>query len=378
MNTTIRLFTCGALCWAAFAAGAQETETDEAKELAEIPDARYAPDAFLARVEEAGGRVDFVFGDEAPFPQCHASSLVQAADGTLLSAFFAGTREKADDVGIWLSRFVEGDWTPVERVAKVNETAHWNPVLFRPEGDRIYLFFKVGPEIPYWQTYWMHSDDHGETWSAPEELVPGDEGGRGPVRSQPIVLSDGAWLAPASTELRGWKPFADRSEDEGETWTRTENWEMDRQVIRGLGAIQPTLWEAPEGTVHALLRTHAGFMAYSKSTDGGRTWSALEPTDLPNNNSGTDVLQLEDGRLLLAYNPQDENWGPRTPMTITVSEDNGETWTRFANLEGDPDADAEFSYPTLTRTDDGVALSYTYQRETVRVWQMPLEVFDAK
>ena len=175
--------------------------------------------------------------------------------------------------------------------------------------------------------------------------------------------------------MRGWKPFADRSEDKGETWTRTENWEIDRQVIRGLGAIQPTLWEAPEGTVHALLRTHAGFMAYSKSTDGGRTWSALEPTDLPNNNSGTDVLQLEDGRLLLAYNPQDENWGPRTPMTIAVSEDSGETWTRFANLEADPDADAEFSYPTLTRTDDGVALSYTYQRETVRVWQMPLEVF---
>ncbi len=65
----------------------------------------------------------------------------------------------------------------------------------------------------------MKSPDGERTWTEPVELVPGDEGGRGPVRAKPIRLSDGAWLAGASTELGSWRPFADRSEDRGEAWT---------------------------------------------------------------------------------------------------------------------------------------------------------------
>ena len=64
-----------------------------------------SPEAFQKQVEAAGGRVDFVFGDDRPFAQCHASTMAQAGDGTLLCAWFGGTREKDPDVSIWLSRF---------------------------------------------------------------------------------------------------------------------------------------------------------------------------------------------------------------------------------------------------------------------------------
>lgn len=347
-----------------------ETAPEPPEEVFPVPETTYDTKTFADNVVESGGRIDFVFGDDRPFAQCHASTITQPEPGVLLAAWFGGTEEKDPDVGIWFSRFADGVWSPPKRLAKVNETAHWNPVLFTdPEADT-YLFFKVGPEIPYWQTYWMKTTDGGLTWTKPEELVPGDKGGRGPVKNKPIILSDGTWLAPASTELEGWKPFVDRSKDKGKTWTRSDDFAIDPEKIPGVGAIQPTMWESAPGNVHALLRTAAGKIGRADSTDGGKTWSPVRLTDLPNNNSGLDVLKLENGRLFLVYNPIGKNWGPRTPLNLAVSTDNGETWTDLVSLETE---EGEYSYPAIIRTAEGVAICYTWRRERVRCWQIPME-----
>ncbi|MCC6144579.1 MAG: exo-alpha-sialidase [Candidatus Hydrogenedentes bacterium] len=330
--------------------------------------------AFESKVTEAGGRVDFVFGEEAPFEQCHASTIAQAANGDLVCAFFAGTEEKDPDVGIWMSRFSGGAWSPVERVAKINDTAHWNPVLFADADKALHLFFKVGPEIDYWQTYWMSSTDNGVTWSEAAELVAGDQGGRGPVKNKPIVLSDGTWLAGASTELGRWLPFADRSSNQGKTWERSDNFAFERKQIRGEGAIQPTVWESGKGSVHALMRTSGGAVWRADSSDFGKTWSHMYRTDLPNNHSGIDALGMEDDRVFLVYNPVSLQWGPRTPLDLAVSWDNGLTWTTKAQLEDDPNLESEYSYPAIIRTESGIAICYTWNRKTVRCWQIPLDV----
>lgn len=334
-----------------------------------------SPYAFGEKIRAEGGRLDFVFGARRPFAQCHASTVVELAPGRILCAWFGGTAEKDDDVGIWFSRFEEGKWGRPERLAKVNETPHWNPVLFNDGTGVVHLFFKVGKEIPYWQTYWMSTSD-GKTWSEPKELVPGDQGGRGPVRSKPIILSDGAWLAPSSTELGSWKAFVDRSEDGGKTWTRSADFDQAANDLKGKGCIQPTLWESKPGNVHAMLRTTVGKIWRTNSSDGGRTWEPLEETKLPNNNSGVDVLRLEDGRLLMVYNPVGRNWGPRTPLDLAVSKNNGESWKTIAHLERDPDPESEFSYPAIVRSADGVIVTYTYQRERVRCWQIPLAALE--
>ena len=325
---------------------------------------------------DQGAVAEFVFEDDRPFKQCHASSIVQTASGDLIAVWFAGTRESDPDVGIWMSRREAGKWSAPVVAAKVNETAHWNPVLFRDASGGIHLFFKVGPEIPSWQTYWISSTDDGRTWSAAKELVPGDDGGRGPVRNKPILLSDGSWLSGASTEKGAWIAFADRSEDKGATWTRGNGWAVSLVQIPGKGVIQPTLWESAPGQVHALVRSTGGVIGRADSPDGGHSWTQVMPTSMPNNNSGIDLVRLSDGRLLLVYNPVAANWGSRSPLNLALSTDNGVTWRDIASLESEPKM--EFSYPAIVTTSEGVAISYTWKRQRVRVWTIPASAIPAQ
>jgi predicted neuraminidase len=305
---------------------------------------------------------DFLFGENQPFPQCHASTITRLPDGKFLAAWFGGTEEKNDDVGIWMTKGVPGHWQKTWQVAKISNDPHWNPVLFTAPSGRIYLFFKVGKEIPQWETWVKTSDDEGKTWSAEREVVKNDHGGRGPVRNKMLILSNGAWLAGASNENGAWNAFFDRSEDQGKSWQATSFLKLDRQQITGKGIIQPTLWESSPGVVHALFRSSAGIICRSDSKDYGQTWSPVYRTSLPNPNSGIDVVKLSDGTLMLAYNPTTRDWGSRGKMALAISFDNGSTWPKRIDLENG-DVKDEFSYPAIISFNDTVAVTYTWKRK---------------
>src|SRR6478609_1798969 len=54
--------------------------------------------------------------ETAPFPSCHASTIVEPKSG-LVTAWFGGTRERAPDVCIYVSRKEKGSWTVPQEVA---------------------------------------------------------------------------------------------------------------------------------------------------------------------------------------------------------------------------------------------------------------------
>ena len=315
---------------------------------------------------------DFIFDDDRPFRECHASTLIRLDNGDFLTAWFGGTREKDPDVGIWLSKGKPGRWSVPQQVAKIRDDAHWNPVLFCNEKGAVYLYFKVGKEIPSWETWVTVSPDGGVTWSEPVELVKGDTGGRGPVRNKPIILSDGSWLAGASHEDRDWNVFIDRSEDSGRSWQATPYLTLDRSQFNGKGVIQPTLWESTPGIIHMLVRSTNGMIYRSDSQDYGKTWCNLYATSMPNNNSGIDLVKFADGTLALVYNPASGNWASRASLNIAISYDNGITWPKQIVLEDDANERTEYSYPAIITYGNRIALTYTWRRQRIVFWEFEI------
>lgn len=315
---------------------------------------------------------EFIINGTRPFKECHASTIIELDNGDFLASWFAGSKEGENDVAIWIARKTGKSWSEPELFAKVNNQPHWNPVFFKGSGNKIFLYFKVGKNCRHWQTWVASSTDCGRTWSSPCKLVPGNLGGRGPVKNKCIELHDGTWLAPASSEIGWWQAFVDISRDKGETWSRGKFVSMDKKFL-GLNefgeevpfqVIQPSLWQSSSDSVHMLLRSSCGKICRSDSNDKGHTWSKVYKTELPNNNSGIDVTKLSDDRLLLAYNPVSKNWGKRWPMTLALSDDNGNTWNIKLDVETEPDR--EYSYPAVISTrDGGAAITYTWGRKNI-------------
>ncbi len=318
---------------------------------------------------------EFIY-DTGPYPQIHATTIEETPTG-LVAAWFGGTHEKNPDVGIWVSREVDGKWT--ESIEVANGIQHtlsdgtvvrhptWNPVLFQPADGPLLLFYKAGPTPQTWWGMLTTSADGGQTWDQPRRLP---EGILGPVKNKPVQLPDGAILCPTSEETpdedhkkQKWTAHFEITRDLGKTWERTPPLH-DGTAIQ---AIQPSILFLGGDKLLSLGRTRQDKIFEVRSEDGGKTWGEVTLGSLPNNNSGTDAVTLKDGRHLIIYNHvggTPGKWGgKRTPLNISVSKD-GTTWEAALVLEDEP---GEYSYPSIIQTSDGlVHATYTWKRQKVK------------
>ena len=184
-------------------------------------------------------------------------------------------------------------------------------------------------------------------------------GGRGPVKNKPIRISNGNILAPGSTEKGAWRCFIDIFD--GKEW-RKRNIPVTLDGAEQINVIQPTLWESEAGYIHALVRSNQGKIYRSDSNDYGESWSPIYETGMPNNNSGIDCVKLEDGRVVLVCNPVEKNWGPRTPLSVYSSSDNGKTFKKELDLET---AEGGFAYPAIIEANGKLHITYTYNRKKI-------------
>ncbi|GIW76571.1 MAG: hypothetical protein KatS3mg104_1634 [Phycisphaerae bacterium] len=305
----------------------------------------------------------FIF-ESAEFPSCHSASLVEVDDG-LLATYFGGTHERHPDVCIYTSRQVAGVWQTPVRVADGIDPATgkryptWNPVLFRSQGGPLFLFYKVGPSPSTWWGMYKTSTDDGRTWSSAKPLP---QGILGPIKNKPVQLKDGTIISPTSVEgpQIGWRVYFERSTDDGLTWTKTPLVEQSSNIK----AIQPSILIHSDRHLQAIGRTQANGRIFSTwSDDAGQTWSKIELLDVPNCNSGTDAVTLQNGQHLLVYNHSNTNKF-RFPLALARSQD-GRVWECVGQLETEPPG--QYSYPCMIQTRDGcVHTAYTWKRLKIK------------
>jgi predicted neuraminidase len=298
---------------------------------------------------------EFVFED-APTPSCHAATISQTADGSLLAAWFGGTREGNEDVAIWSSRRESSGWSAPERVAVADSVPCWNPVLHTTRTGATLLFYKAGPSPQTWTGVLKRSSDGGRSWSQAQPLPAGV---LGPIKNKPLELDGGTLVCGSSVESwRAWSCWVERTGDEGATWTKHGPIALPGHPH---GIIQPAVFgRAAEGVAMLCRARRTARMVRATSCDGGVSWTPPELIDLPQNNSGLDAVMTRDGAVVLVYN---HTTSGRTPLNVAVSRDMGRSWTPGPVLESEP---GEYSYPSVIESSDGtIHIVYTWQRQRI-------------
>lgn len=348
----------------------------------------------------------------SPVVQNHAANLTRLADGTLACVWFGGTMEGMGDISVYLSRLKPGSeqWSPAEKLSDDPTRSEQNPLLFVAPDTRVWLLYTSQPAGDQDRSIVKRriSEDGGQTFGPVDVLcdVPGTF-----VRQPIIVNGAGDWLLPLFRCIgvpgRRWTGDADFasvliSPDAGKSWTMHD-------IPNSIGAVHMNIVPLG-GTEMAAFYRHrfAENVLRSHSADGGLTWSAPLPTNLPNNNSSIQAIGLRDGRIAIAYNhsnatmssdrrtslydeiegeaesstvPQPERpaiWGvPRAPLSVAFSSDGGETFTGRIDLAtGDgycltnnsrDGLNREYSYPSILEAPDGsLDVAFTVYRRTIR------------
>ena len=307
-------------------------------------------------------------------PSAHVSSICELPDGRIVAVWYAGSREGARDVGIYIATRnagVTNAWsTPVSagtHEAAGEETFRYvkkvgNAIVFSGTNNQLHLLY-VTTGFGGWSCRQINlktSTNGGAKWSRSHRL------GLSPflniselVKNAPVPTADGGFVVPIYHELLG--KFSEL------LWLRpsVDGFEaIKTRAFGGYAAFQPALVALNE-TNALMLNRAAGSVAKihaTRTSDGGKSWSALETIDLPNSNSGLDAIRLSDGRLLLAFNDTDSG---RDNLRLAISADDGMTWKRAATLV--TEAGEEFSYPTVFQTSDGlIHVTYTWKRKGIK------------
>ncbi len=196
------------------------------------------------------------------------------------------------------------------------------------------------------------SADEGQTWSAPVQI--NDTGTLGHICKRgdtALVLSTGRILVPVYAMFGGMcASFMYYSDDAGDTWRRSVGEiavhfrEAGRQFAYA-DFEEPAVVELRDGRLLCFGRTRLGQLYQSHSDDGGITWSAAVPTGLAASYSPASLKTIPStGDILCVWNQasgQEIADGlARMRMSCAVSEDGGETWGHFRNLESLDDAGA--------------------------------------
>jgi hypothetical protein len=209
----------------------------------------------------------------------------------------------------------------------------------------------------------MFSDDGGLTWNEPQSVAP----------SPPFVafewtygrtheLPDGRLMIPLYGPVQEGTETGDphRSTFSGESWATAVGFSSDGGCTfpeRSIVASNPSehrlcnetdVLRLRDGRFLAIVRDGKlpRWSLRSYSADEGKTWTHYEEVNFKG--ECPCLVQLRSGAILCAYRDRDDD---RPGMSVSVSDDDGESWRWVGQLYSGPNWDC--SYPVIIRLPDG-------------------------
>ncbi|TWT56746.1 BNR/Asp-box repeat protein [Thalassoglobus neptunius] len=174
------------------------------------------------------------------------------------------------------------------------------------------------------------------------------------TRAHPLILDDGRMLVGLYSDGFSFSLVA-ITDDFGKTWTFSE-------PIVGGGNIQPSFAQKNDGTIVAFMRDNGPppkRVLVSESQDRGETWSKVTDHPVLNNpGSGLEVMRARNGDWLCVYNDLPNG---RNSLAVSISHDEGETWSATRHVERRRQDEGSFHYPSIIEGEDGLFhVTYSY------------------
>lgn len=304
-------------------------------------------------------------------PRWSEGSVIPLRDGSLLFATtrFIGGGADASHADIVGRESSDGgrSWNDLRVLQEnVGERNVMSVTLRRLEPTRVAdgpigMFYLVKNGDTDLNVYLRISQDEGQTFGEPIPVT--DRPGYHVMNNDRVTqLQSGRLLCPVSftidqTKENHYRSLCFFSDDGGLHWQAGRG-DVD---LPKRGAMEPEVLELADGSVLMIVRSQLGRIYAARSSDGGNTWSAPEPWGPPAPEAPSTLRRVPStGDLVLVWNNNVDSThhhsGKRTPLSIAISQDEGQTWSQPRNLEDNPDE--TYAYTSLTFFKDRLLLSY--------------------
>jgi predicted neuraminidase len=304
-------------------------------------------------------------------PRNTEGSFLRLKNGDLLyaySKFTGGTSDHATGhVASRLSKDGGMTWTSEDRTLAANEQGlnAMSVSFLRLKSGEIALFVINKNTMRDSRPVMRISRDEGKTWSKPTPTIP-DTGYFVLNNDRVVQLKSGRILLPVAlhrNETDDPKKFngqgiamAYMSDDKGKSWRRSKT------VLENPGSPngfqEPGIVELKNGRLLMYLRTSQGSQYVSYSSDNGDTWTPPQPSNLKSPLSPASIKRIpKTGDLLAVWNDHSkEPSRRRTPLTLAISRNDGQTWERAQDIEVDPQG--WYCYTAIEFVEGRVLLAY--------------------
>jgi sialidase-1 len=290
----------------------------------------------------------------AGHPRNSEGDIIALKDGQLLFVYSHFTGGGGDHDQAFLAGRYSSDggrtWTDKDETI-VEREGDWNVMsvsLLRLQDSSIGLFYLRKNSLSDCRPLMRVSTDEAKTWSLPRECITDQIGYYVLNNDRAEQLSTGRLVLPVCFHNNQGEKFDPAgtimcylSDDNGQTWRRSKTQQQAFKDSKRLTAQEPLVIELKDKRLLLLARSNEGSQLQSYSTDGGDTWTPLEPSSIKSPLSPASIERLpKTGDLLLVWNDHSQIdpslRGKRTPLTAAISKDDGQTWQPARTLFDNP------------------------------------------